>query len=267
MMGSFGRGPSRSGCTTRRTLAGVAVVLFIAGSCSSTTSEASSEASTASTVSVSTTEVIAIPSCDTVPCQGPLEPGTYSASFFEHPVRYEFTVPDPGWTWYYSGNFRIVTDDTPTDGLTRSSEGIYVMRDPVAASSTCEEVPQPGVGRSVDDLAGWLEQRPGLDVSGRGPVTIGGLRGVQMDIVIDPDWKKTCPFSEGLPAVPLVVHQSKFAGYHSTIVPGLSMRWFLLPWEDGVLLVDIDNSRGRMSNDQLLEAATPIVESFDFSPA
>jgi hypothetical protein len=266
MMGPFGRRPA-SGATSRSALAGAAVALLIAGSCSSTGSEAPSGPSPASSVSVSGTGVTAVPSCDTVPCQGSLEPGTYSASFFEHPVQYEFTIPDAGWTWYYSGNLRIVTDDTPTDGLTRYSEGIYIVRDPLAASSTCEEVPEPGVGRSVDELARWLEQRPGLDISSRGPVTIGGLRGLRMDIVIDPGWKKTCPFSEGLPAVPLVVNTADFGGYHMAIVPGLSMRWFLLPWQGGVLLVDIDNSKGRMSPEELLAAATPIVESLEFSAA
>lgn len=51
-------------------------------------------------------------------------------------------LPDGGWTWYYSGNFRIVTDDSPFDGLKRQSEGIYVQLEPRAASSTCEEVPE-----------------------------------------------------------------------------------------------------------------------------
>jgi hypothetical protein len=177
----------------------------------------------------------------------------------------EFAVPDPGWTWYYSGNFRIVTDESPFDGLKRYSEGIYIQLAPRAASSTCEEVPEPGVGRTVDALADWLQQRPGLDVTGRKPVSIGGLHGVQLDIAMDPKWKKTCPFSEGLPAVPLVVRNSEFGGYHFALVPGLSERWFLLPWRNGAILVDIDNSRGRMSAGGLIEAATPIVQSLKFS--
>lgn len=78
-------------------------------------------------------------------------------------------------------------------------------------------------------------------------MTISGLHGVQLDIAMDAAWTKTCPFSEGLPAVPLVVRNSDFAGYHFALVPGRSMRWFLLPWDDGAILVDIDNTRGRMS--------------------
>lgn len=81
---------------------------------------------------------------------------TYRAAFFEHPVAYEFTVEEPGWTWYYSGNFRIVADNTPTDSLERSSEGIYVQLFPVAASTTCVEKPEPGVAQTVDDWPAGL---------------------------------------------------------------------------------------------------------------
>lgn len=88
---------------------------------------------------------------------------------------------------------------------------------------------------------------------------------MQMDLAVSPRWTKTCPFSEGLPAVPLVMRKSDFAGYHFAIVPGLSMRWFLLPWDDGILMVDIDNSKGRMTRQELLEAAMPIVKSMGFS--
>ena len=252
-------------------LVAAALASLIGASCSST-AVAPTAGPTRSAGPSSGGEIVAIGDCEVLPCQGKLEPGSYLAAFHDqfgeltYPVI-GFTVPDPGWTWYYSGNFRIVTDATPFEGLGRSSEGIYVALQPRAASSTCEEVPEPGVGRTADELADWLEQRPGLDVTGRKPVTIGGLRGVQLDIAMDPAWTKTCPFSEGLPAVPLIVRNSEFAGYHFALVPGNSARWFLLPWDDGVILIDIDNSRGRMTGDALIEAATPIVESLRFSAA
>jgi hypothetical protein len=247
-------------------LAGIAVVSVISG-CSSGAFGSPSAVASASGASPTQARIVTIPSCDIVPCQGPLEPATYQASFFQHPIAYRFTVQEPGWTWFYSGNFRIVADDTPTDGLDRYSEGVYVLLDPVAASTTCEEEPEPGVGHSTAQLADWLEGLPGLDVSGRTAVTIGGLEGIQMDLAVRPTWTKTCPFSEGMPAVPLVMRESDFSGYHLTLVPGVSMRWFLLPWEDGVILVDIDESKGRMTREELLKAATPIVESFGFSAA
>ena len=248
-----------------------AIASLITASCSSTGAAPTAEPSGSVGPSPGD-DVVTIGDCDVLPCQGTLEPGTYRAAFHDQYGEATFpavgfTVRDPGWTWYYSGNFRIVTDDAPSDGLTRYSEGIYVLLAPRAASSTCEEVPEPGVGRTADKLADWLEQRAGLDVTGRKPVTIGGLRGVQLDIAMDPAWTKTCPFSEGLPAVPLIVRNSEFAGYHFALVPGLSQRWFLLPWDGGVILIDIDNSRGRMTADALIEAATPIVESFGFSAA
>lgn len=200
----------------------VAVVASLSGC--STAEPPQARVSSAADTPTTATGIVTIPECDNVPCQGSLEAGMYRATFFEHPIEYRFTIPDPGWTWYYSGNFRIVTDETPTDGLQRYSEGIYILLDPSAASTSCEEVPERGVGRSVDDLADWLEEHPGLDVTGRVPVTIGGLHGVQLDLALDAAWTKPCPFSEGLPAVPLVVSNSDFAGYHHTMVPGLSMR-------------------------------------------
>src|SRR5215213_183655 len=249
---------------TRRSAILAAIAVVSVSGCSSVAS-GSPSAVASDGAPTSQPGIVTIPSCDIVPCQGPLQPGTYQASFFQHPIAYRFTVQQPGWTWFYSGNFRIVTDDTPTDGLDRYSEGIYVLLDPVAASTTCEEEPEPGIGYSAEELAAWLEGLPGLDVSGRTSVTVGSLEGIQMDLAVDPTWTKTCPFSEGMPAVPLVMRESDFSGYHLALVPGVSMRWLLLPWQDGLILVDIDESKGRMSREALIAAATPIVESFVFS--
>ena len=43
------------------------------------------------------------------------------------------------------------------------------------------------------------------------------------------------------------------------------MRWFILDSEDGIIIVDIEDSPGGLSHDDFLEAATPVVESFAFS--
>jgi hypothetical protein len=241
---------------------GVALVVLITASCSSPTHPAPAEPK-------GSDEVVTISSCETIPCQGTLGPGTYRTAFYDqygeltYPVI-NFTTPDRGWTWYYSGNLRIVLDDTPTEGL-YSSEGIYFLLHPSAAATSCEEVPEPGVGRSVEELADWLGQLPGLAITGRRPVTIGGLRGVRLDLALNPAWSETCPWSEGMPAVPLIVRAADFGGYHYALIPGNSMRWFLLPWEGGTMVIDIDNSKGGMTAEALIEAATPIVRSLEFS--
>ena len=122
----------------------------------------------------------------------------------------------------------------------------------------------------MGDLVAWLQAAPGLAVSQPTEVTVGGLDGVQLDLELDPAWQRTCFFSEGLPAVPLVMHEADAqdtGGYHWVMLPRMSMRWFLSPWKDGVIVVDIDNSKGGMSADDLIRVATPIVESFAFSAA
>ena len=258
---------SRSG--QGRIMVGGAVLLAMSllASCS----EAGSNAPSGDAGSAST-GVRILNDCPTLPCKGPLEPGDYRWEYGSTPNKpmIGFTVREPGWTWLYGGGgLHIVPDDTPIEGL-YSSDGIYLFHDPSIASQDCEEAPEPGVGRSVGDLVAWLQAAPGLAVSQPTDVTVGGLDGVQLDLELDPAWQRPCSFSEGLPAVPLVMHEADAqdtGGYHWVMLPRMSMRWFLLPWKDGVIVVDIDNSKGGMSEDDLISAATPIVESFAFSAA
>ncbi len=261
-------GSSRS--RQSRVVIGGAVLLAIMlmASCSETGSKApSSDAGSAST------GVRILNDCPELPCQGPLEPGDYRWEYRVSPNEptIAFSVRELGWTWSYGGGgLHIVADDTPkTEGL-YASDGINFLRDPSIASQDCEEAPEPGVGRSVGELVAWLRAAPGLVVSQPTQVTVAGLDGVQLDIKLDPAWQQTCFFSEPLPAVPLVMHEANaqgFGGYHVAILPRISMRWFLLPWKEGVIVVDIDNSKGGLSADDLISAATPIVESFEFSAA
>lgn len=259
----------RSSSDQGRIMIGGAVLLAISwlASCSETGSNATSSAEGSAS-----TGVRILNDCPTLPCEGPLDPGDYRWEYGSTPNKptIGFTVREPGWTWLYGGGgLHIVTDDTPVEGL-YSSEGIYLLHDPSIASQDCEEAPEPGVGRSVGDLVAWLQAAPGLAVSQPTEVTVGGLEGVRLDLELDPAWQRPCFFSEELPAVPLVVHKADaqgIGGYHWTMLPRMSMRWFLLPWKDGVIVVDIENSKGGMSADDLISAATPIVESFEFSAA
>lgn len=256
---------SRSG--QGRVMIGGAVLLAMSllASCSETGSNPPSSGEGSAT-----TGVRILNDCPTLPCEGTLDPGDYRWEYGSTPNKpmIGFTVREPGWTWLYGGGgLHIVADDTPIEGL-YNSEGIYLLHDPSVASQGCEEAPEPGVGRSVGDLVAWLQAAPGLAVSQPTDVTVGGLEGVRLDLELDPAWRRVCFFSEELPAVPLVVHEADaqgLGGYHWAMLPRMSMRWFVLPWKDGVIVVDIENSKGGMSADDLISAATPIVESFAFS--
>jgi hypothetical protein len=201
--------------------------------------------------------------CPELPCQGPLEPGEYRWAFTEPTI--DFEIPSPGWTWYYSGGFRIVTGDSATVEGLYIPDGVYFLHDPAIASQDCEETRERGVGQSVGDLVGWLETAPGLDVSEPAPVTVGGLEGMQLDLRIDPAWKRTCFFSEERPVVPLIFSGARLGGYHLTIVRGQWLRWHILDTGDGVLIVNIEDDPGGLPHDVLLENGNEIVDSLRFS--
>jgi hypothetical protein len=45
----------------------------------------------------------------------------------------------------------------------------------------------------------------------------------------------------------------------------MSMRWYVLHTDDGVLIVDIDDGPDNLSREDLLATGTEIVDSFAFS--
>jgi hypothetical protein len=240
----------------------VPFALLVSGACTSAENKpaAMPSGSTSSGVRI-------LNDCPELPCQGSLEPGAYRWTFSDPTI--DFTIPSPGWTWLFGGGgLHLIADETPPprhEGL-YVPDGIYLLHDPTIASRDCEESSEPGVGRSLGDLVGWLETAPGLVVSEPTPITVGGFEGMQLDIEIDPKWKRTCFFSEGLPAVPLIFNgAAPLGGYHWAIVPGQSMRWFILDSEDGVIIVDLEDDPGGLSHDELLRTGGAIVDSLEFS--
>jgi hypothetical protein len=204
--------------------------------------------------------------CPELPCDGPLEPGKYRWTFSDPTIDFEIT--SPGWIWMYGGGgIHLVADETPPprhQGL-YVPDGIYFLHDPTIASRDCTESSEPGVGRSTSDLVAWLETAPGIAVSEPTPVTVGGFEGMQLDLEIDPAWAKTCPFSQELPAVPLLFNGSApLGGYHWAIVPGQSMRWYILDSDDGVLIIDLEDDPGGLRHDELIQTGGRIVESLAF---
>jgi hypothetical protein len=212
-------------------------------------------------------DVSILDDCPELPCEGPLEPAKYRWTFSEPMIDFEIT--SPGWTWLYAGGgLHLIADETPPPQHQSLfvPDGIYFLHDPTIASQDCEESSEPGVGGSVSDLVGWLETAPGLLVSEATQVTVGGLDGTHLDFEIDPKWKGTCPFSEGLPAVPLIFNgAAPLGGYHWAIVPGQSMRWYILDSEDGVMIVDLEDAPGGLKHNELLANAADVVDSLVIS--
>ena len=234
-----------------------AVALVVSAACTSTADPPTSPVTSSSP----SPEVNILDDCPTLPCDGPLEPGDYRWTYSDPTI--DFTIPSPGWTWSYSGGFGIVTGEK-VEGMD-ITDGIYFLHDPTIATRDCEDSSEPGIGRSVGDLVAWFETAPGLVVSEPAPVTVGGFEGMQLDIEIDPEWKRPCFFSDGVPAVPLIFNGAEVGGYQWTIVPDQSLRWSILDSEDGVIIVGLAEDPGDLPHEEFLQTGGEIVDSLVFS--
>lgn len=186
-----------------------------------------------------------------------LPPGTYTSAAFQPAVTY--TVPN-GW--------RVASDSSDYFALqpvNSEISGIHIFRDPQAASQdpTCPTSPEPSVGTGSLQLATWIRGLPGMVASSPRMVTVGGLRGVELDLALNTGWTVSCPFANGVPTVPLFVGTN---GNMRWVVAGNErLRLSLLDVPGGgTVVVDIDAFDGTLM-DELLAAATPIVQSLTFA--
>ena len=109
---------------------------------------------------------------DNSSCLGVLEANTtYKTKVFEPTVT--FSLPSAGWinTFDGQGDFGIESLDPPGDL-------VMFFRDPRSIDKS--------VGAAIEDVAAWLETNDQLTVTPFEPVTLGGLKGVTMDITTAP---------------------------------------------------------------------------------
>jgi hypothetical protein len=245
---------------------GVTVLaISLVASCSAREAEPADPTEESSTPSPSV-ELLTSSDCPHFDCQGALDPGRYRAEYFDPTI--EFEISSPGWTWSYSGSFAMIADESHQELY--ASDGIYLLRDPAIASQDCSdekatESVEPGVGSSVRELVSWLDGAPSLDVSEPVPATVGGLNGMRLDLQLDPGWKQTCFYSGRTPVAPLIINKADVGGYNWAMLPGMSLRWYVLDSDDGVLVVDIEDGPGGASHDDVFRMGGQIVESFVFS--
>ncbi|HEY5437156.1 MAG TPA: hypothetical protein VIK13_18150 [Candidatus Limnocylindrales bacterium] len=191
------------------------------------------------------------------PVVSPMPAGTYTSSAFQPAVT--FTVPD-GWAKPADTAPYLQLIPAGSDVL-----GIHLFRAVVAASQdpACPATPEPGVGTTSTDLVAWLRARPGLVVGTPVMATVGGLRGVSIDVAIKNGWTTSCPFAGGSPTVPLIT--SKAADYHWVIVGNERLRFYVLDLPGGgTVIVDVDAYDGTQF-DALVRSAAPIVRSMQFA--
>jgi hypothetical protein len=191
------------------------------------------------------------------PVASPLAAGTYTSTAFQPAVT--FTVP-AGWEKASDSGTYLQLRPVGSEVA-----GIHLFRDALAASqdASCPTTAQPGVGTMSTELVAWIRGLKGLVVSSPAMVTVGGLRGVSLDIGIANGWTQSCPFANGVPTVPLLVGKANDLRWVMAGDERLRLYVLDLPG-GGTVIVDIDAFDGTLI-DSLVGAAAPIVKSLQFA--
>jgi hypothetical protein len=241
-----------------------ASVLAVAG-CTSSASDNDAPASPAAapTTQSPSPAAVDVPNCPNPhggTCLGTLEPGEYQTTTFAPQLTY--TVP-AGWTNLEDlpGNFLLedVKDPQPDDALGGSYFGMYT--NVYAAAIACKETSQKGVGIKPKELVAWYQSVPGLIVSTPKKVSVGGLRGLQVDLSAKPK-EEPCTF-DGYAAVPLIIGDG-VSQVHHVVGKGQDVRLVILGWNDGNVTLEITNVDKQHSAKDYRAQVQPIIDSMEF---
>jgi hypothetical protein len=196
-------------------------------------------------------------------CLGRIEPGAGRSQQFIPPVDY--VVPD------------TVAWDNPEDlpgtftlhPAGPESDAIFFFRDVRVTTPGCASHVNEAVGNRAAEIAAWMAANPRLTASAPEIVSLGGLRGVRLDISASGTYTTICSdlapgYGADVPVVPL------FAGTGSGdlvwFVGGDErMRLYLLDMPGGGnVVISVDAINGDF--DTLLEVCLPVIDSVRFDP-
>ena len=186
-----------------------------------------------------------------------LAPGTYVVGVDAATVT--FTVPD-GWSVPSMGNLDFILNPTsgPADDVVR----IFFDAHRAAKDAACTEAPEPSVGTTAAALIADLQADRDLLTSTPKPITVGGLSGQYIDVVIGASTQRTCPFASGAPTVPLIVDDIAGEGPFWGIGVAERERLVILDRGDGRNVVIVIDSILGSSFNELAAAAMPVIETF-----
>lgn len=188
-----------------------------------------------------------------------LEPGTWR--FDANGGGTTFDVP-AGWRVPAWGplDFALAPIDAAPDDTIRV---FYDMRFAMQATG-CPETRDPGIGSQAADLMAAITVLPGVQASAPEAITIGGLDGLMVDLAVAPDATGTCPFSDVVPTIPLVVDTIPGEGPFWGIARGERKRLIVLDHPTGSNVVFIVDAIDGATFDDLVAAAMPVLETFRF---
>ena len=196
-------------------------------------------------------------------CLNTVTAGTYTTEQFVAQLTY--TVPN---AWQNledtPGNFLLVAPGYSLTGVDAGgSDFIGVYASVKAENRNCatdQEAgsDQPGVAHTPVDMAKEFQTRPGVVAAKPTPATIGGLSGLVMDLHMAADWKGTCFYAE-TPVVQLIGGVPP-SGLDHPLVPGLTMRLYLLARGETTLAIELDD----FAQGAHLDTYSKIVETMRF---
>ena len=211
-----------------------------------------------------TASSVACPYLDGDECRGPLAAGeSYKTHLF---VPAFSLVVGEGWdnTVDNPNEFQVMRSGP--DGQP-SQSGIYIFRNVAIQAATCEDKPEPGIGRTPADMAAYLSNHPGLLTTEAEAVNVGGLDGVFIEAALARTWTQTCHYSKGQPNVPLFWGADAESGLEWSMGPGWQDRYYILAMPGGGnVLIDVGAIGDAADFTALVEAAVPVIESITFDP-
>jgi hypothetical protein len=159
------------------------------------------------------------------------------------------------------GNFQLYRSKDPQGGVVGGNYlGIY--QNARAAAINCDEAPQAGVGAGPQDLVAWYRSVPGLIVSAPTEVTVGGLKGYQIDLALQHD-DKTCRYDQYF-GIPLIIGNGVSALHH-VILHEHDVRLVILAWQGGNVTLEITSIKDAIPAADYRAALAPILDSIQFT--
>lgn len=193
-------------------------------------------------------------------CLGDLKPGTYGTTVFQPTIHYRV---GSGWVNAEDlpGNFWLYRSNDPQDGFVGGSYiGIYTG---ARVPKGCQEVWEPRVDDSPEEMRKWYVDHPGLQVTNQREVTLGGLRGVSLDLALASGYERSCPWSEGRPVVPMIIGNG-VSELHHVILRDLAVRLVLLKWQDSNVTIEITSTLHQHTFNEYMELTAPVIKSLKF---
>lgn len=182
------------------------------------------------------------------------------------------TVFRPGLRAALPADWHVAGEDNRSFFLAHTAEPsgsppieIQLMNGPFveAPDRDCEGRHAAGIGASAAQVVASLSSDPGLTTTSAGTINLGNRTGKALDIEVASGWTGTCGWSQGEPAVLLLMATDQGPGFG---VGGTEKARLIVVDVDTKVVSIIISSGDGSTQDSVVARAMPIVESIEFVP-